>query len=357
MGKARFLYNNLITDEDMITVSSLRIGLVMGALKNGEGSAVLTTSGDYSGSVDKEYIVEIDSIAGGAEVGQATFKWSNGGGSWNASGVTTSAVNILLEKGVYIKWTTGSGDDFVVGDKWYFKAINLFNAGKMITLDRDDRYRSAALESPNTITVDLKSSQEVQAFILFDHNLTSGATITLKGNTANSGWDTPAFSEAVTWNSEKIVHYLSSAQTYRYWRIEITDAGNGDGYTEIGELYLGSYLELTRNYVDGFSRGYSILWNRNETLYGTAKKRFFNKRRMLRYSFNFIPSADVTSLEALLDAITDIDTGKLNAFWFNEDSAYPNNTWIVDISALPEDHRMRGYYDVPLEMTEVMKSV
>ena len=147
MSKSRFLFQNLITSENNISVSSLRAGIVTAALKEGTGSAVLNTSGNYSGTTDLEYIIEIDSIAGGAEVGQATFKWSDGGGTWNASGVTTSAVNILLSNGIYINWTTGSGADFVVGDKWYLKGINLFNAGKMIDLNRDHRYRSAGLDS------------------------------------------------------------------------------------------------------------------------------------------------------------------------------------------------------------------
>jgi len=147
MGNARFLYDNLITDESMLSVSSLRLGIVTAALKDGTGSAVLNPSGNYSGTTDLEYIIEIDSIAGGAEVGQATFRWSDGGGSWDASSVTTSATNILLNNGIYINWTTGSGADFVVGDRWYFKGINLFNAGKMIDLNRDHRYRSSGLDS------------------------------------------------------------------------------------------------------------------------------------------------------------------------------------------------------------------
>ena len=47
MGKCRFLYNNLITDESMFTVSSLRTGLVTAALKEGTGSATLNPSGNY----------------------------------------------------------------------------------------------------------------------------------------------------------------------------------------------------------------------------------------------------------------------------------------------------------------------
>jgi len=147
MADHRFLYNNLITSESMLSVSSLRNGIVTGAKKEGTGSAVMTPSGNFFGAVDIEYIVEIDSIAGGAEVGQATYKWSDGGGTWDASGVTTLAAPTLLNNGAYIAFATGTGADFVVGDKWYFKGVNLFNAGKTIDRDRDQAYRSAGLDT------------------------------------------------------------------------------------------------------------------------------------------------------------------------------------------------------------------
>ena len=131
----------------MLSVSSLRNGIVTSAKKEGTGSAVMTPSGNYSGATDLEYIVEIDSIAGGAEVGDATYRWSDGGGTWDASGVATAAAPTLLNNGAYISFASGSGADFVVGDRWYFKGINLFNAGKAIDRDRDHSYRSAGLDS------------------------------------------------------------------------------------------------------------------------------------------------------------------------------------------------------------------
>jgi len=143
----RFLYDNLITDASMITVSSLRKGIVTSAVKSGTGSATLTVYGDFTGSEDLEYTIEIDSVAGGVSVGEATFKWSDGGGSWDATSVTTPSVATELNNGVYVYFTAGSGDDFALGDKWYFKAINLFNAEKMLDGDRDSVYRSIGLDT------------------------------------------------------------------------------------------------------------------------------------------------------------------------------------------------------------------
>ena len=117
-----------------------------------------------------------------------------------------------------------------------------------------------------TINIDLGSAQEVKVLIIDDHNMSSGATITLKGV------DPTIFSEAVTWVDDKIVHYLSVATTKRYWQIQITDAGNTDGYIDIGEIFLGSYMELTKTYKRGFTKGFALLYDSNTTVYGSKKE-------------------------------------------------------------------------------------
>lgn len=360
MGDCRFLYNNLITDAGMITVSSLRPGLVTGAKKDGTGSAVITVSGNFSGSEDLEYIVEIDSIAGGAEVAQATFKWSDGGGTWDASGVATSAANVTLNNGVNVLWTTGSGADFVVGDAWYFKGINLFNAEKMLDRNRDTRYRSAALGAPNTITVDLGSAQEVEACILMDHNFTSAATLLLEADDADSfdsDGGSAQFSEAMSWASAQILHYLSAAETRRYWRISVTDAGNTDGYIELSELFLGPYVELSANYEEGFTEETEFVLHQNRTPYGIGRDRFFNTRMKCEFSFRGMVASDITALKALITATVSRSLGTLKPFWFNMDSAVVGDTYLVKIESLPVDHMTRSYYEMSIVLEEVVTSV
>jgi len=361
MAGHRFLYSNLITSETMLTVSSLRSGIVTSAKKEGTGSAVMTPSGAFSGTVDLEYIVEIDSIAGGAEVGQATFKWSDGSGSWDASGVTTDSTPILLNNGVYVAWATGTGADFVVGDKWYFKGVNLFNSGKMITRDRDDVYRSAALGAPNTITITLGAEAAADALIIFDHNLTSAATITLWGDDAatfDSDGGNAQLIETVTWAADKILHYLTTVdRTKKYWQLRITDAANPDLYIEIGELFLGSYMELSRNYREGFSKGFELLFDSNRTPYGVSKKRFYNRQYTFTFPFGCIVAADLELLGTMIDAIAIRSTGELKPFWFNDDSAILANNWLVDIEMVPADHNTRTFYDTVLILNEVMRSV
>lgn len=202
-----------------------------------------------------------------------------------------------------------------------------------------------------TINVDLGAAVEIDSMVLYDHNLSATATIILIGA------DPPLFSEAVVWNDKKIIHYLSVPTTKRYWQLQITDAGNPDGYIEIGELYLGTYLELTKNYIEGYSKGIKLLYDQNTTKFGIVRNRFYNQQRHLAYSFGAIESADIASLEALLDAIAIRSTGELKPVFYNDDSAYPSaQTWLAYIYAMNEDHKMRDYFDVPLEMIEAVAS-
>jgi hypothetical protein len=62
-------------------------------------------------------------------------------------------------------------------------------------------------------------------------------------------------------------------------------------------------------------------------------------------------------MRTLLAAITDRATGKFNPFYFNKDSASPSDFYLVRLEGLPIKHRVRTYYDMPLTMVEVLRSV
>lgn len=361
MAKCRFLYDNKITDDAVITVSSQKVGVVTTAVKEGSGSATMTTSGNFSGSKDLEYLVECDGIGAGAEVGQATFKWSDGGGSWDATGVTTPSIATELNNGAYVAFASGDDDDFAVGDKWYFKGLNYFSPYKMIDNNRDTRYRSAALGLPNTVTIDLGSAKAVNAIAIYDHNFTSGATITLKGNTADS-WESPAFSETITYNAEKILQYLTSTQTYRYWQLQITDAANSDGYIEIGTLGLFEYMELSKNFANDWGNGYAGLIDSEATQYGVRKQRFYNWQESIDIQFKNMVSADWTKIQAMLAVLGTRDDGIIRPFFFNVDST--DATWFYFCDSLViNNHKYlfardgEKYQNFDMAFQEVLRSV
>jgi len=362
MSKSRFLHSNLITAEAMLAVSSLKLGVVTTALKEGTGSAVITPSGAFTGAVDLEYVIEIDGLGSG-EIGSATFKWSDDGGStWDATTVATAATDINLNNGVKIKWTGGAGGDFVLGDKWYFKGINLYNPGKMLDSDRDSRYRTADSDAVNTTTITLAAEAKIDALIIGDHNFTSTATLALWGDDAatfDSGVGGAAqVVETVTWASGKILHYLTTAdRTKKYWQLRVQDADNADDYNEIGELYLGSYVELSRNYSNGFTEEPTFLMDSNKTSYGIGRDRFYNQQRVWSYTFERIVAADITLIRALITAVSSSSTGEFKPFWIHPDPADADEFHLVKLASLPITHRAGIYYDMTMQLTEVVKSI
>ena len=201
MGNGRFLDDDLSPTISQFTASSVRDGQVGLAVKTGSGSAVGLAGGAYTGSLDCQYRVEIDSIAGGAEVGQATFRWRDGSVTgWNASGVLTSASPVTLNSGVTMKWTTGAGADFVVGDRWDFLTAAFFGFRQLIDRDPDTGFCTKTLASPEWIRRDLGAATRVTACLIDFHNLTAAATVAIKGNAADT-WGAPSYSLAIPWGS------------------------------------------------------------------------------------------------------------------------------------------------------------
>lgn len=77
---------------------------------------------------------------------------------------------------------------------------------------------------------------------IINHNFTTAATVAVQAATASTFADI-ALSANVTWRDGPMVVYFTSGE-YRYWRFNISDIGNGDGYYDIGRLMLGEYLQV-----------------------------------------------------------------------------------------------------------------
>jgi hypothetical protein len=93
-------------------------------------------------------------------------------------------------------------------------------------------------------------------------------------------------------------HLPSSAQNYRYWRVEITDTGNSDGYIEIGRLVIVGGYTPTVNYRQGAKFGY-VSRSRNQETWGG---RIIHDVRAPRRRFDFsLP--EIAEMEALVQVL------------------------------------------------------
>lgn len=81
-------------------------------------------------------------------------------------------------------------------------------------------------------------------------NLTISGNATIKIQaSATDAWDTPAEEFTIT-HRDNILVYADAegiaTQGYRYWRFEIIDADNSNGYLEFGAIFCGDHITLSR---------------------------------------------------------------------------------------------------------------
>ena len=355
MSKCRFLYQNEITAAAQISVSSSMYGVIGGIFAEQLGSATVQNGGQYSGDVGMEYIVEIDGVAGGKEVGQATFKWSDDGGqTWNEAGVLTQTNPYLMSNGVTVKFTSGAGNDLELADRWSWICKNNYGKQKIFDLDRDTWYQSRTLDNPNTITLNFGAAKNIKACMILDHNISSGAIIRLMGNDSDS-WESPAYSQAIMWNSGKIGMYLD--QEYQYWRLQISDQSNPDGCFKLGELYLGAYLELLKNFVYGWDQFTDAFETVIQTKHGSKKTTLDYLQEGIAISFQNLAKTDVDLLLALFKTVKNTALGTISPIFFNIESTDPHNFFLVHLNPrFNQVNTYLGLYNVFLELSEVVKS-
>ncbi len=230
---------NAISSAEMLRPSSEKPGWTGLAVKFGTGWADLRPGGAYGGPLDALYTVEIDSTAAGSGIGAATFRWKENGGAWAASGVRTGDAPAALSHGVTVKFVSGGGRDFVLGDSWEFAAVKHFGRERLLDFDRGTAWRSAGLDESHFIEADLGAASRVTAAVIGDHNFSPEALIRLQANDVNE-WSVPELDLAIGWQPGMLAVFPD--ETFRYWRLSVADPGNQDGFLSVGQFFIGSHL-------------------------------------------------------------------------------------------------------------------
>ena len=94
-------------------------------------------------------------------------------------------------------------------------------------------------------------------------------------------------------------HYLPSATTQRYWRIEMDDTGNTDGYVQIGRVFVGKVWSPAYNMKYGAKIGYTDATASETSLTG---EEFFDVRTRFReYSFELGYLSQAEAMSSILN--------------------------------------------------------
>lgn len=120
-------------------------------------------------------------------------------------------------------------------------------------------------KSDQSIVLDMATNITPTIFALINHNLLEAATIKLEADNDPPNWGAPPYSQAVTWREENL--FMKLSETYRWWRIFVTDAGNPESL-QIGEAILHVYSSFATAYIQAQSEGDVFYTATQETFMG-----------------------------------------------------------------------------------------
>jgi len=171
-------------------------------------------------------------------------------------------------------------------------------ASNLNKVQPSDVWRSAALTG-QVIEIDLGSARAVDLVALMFSNLTSAATWRIQAGSTTGVTDYDYGTETAwagaTENTDRphAMVYLPAAQTYRYWKITLTDAANPDGYFEAGRLILADALQFTRNHAYGAGRGFNDLSTTREAFGGQLLLEDRAKRPVVTFEANWLTAEEM----------------------------------------------------------------
>jgi hypothetical protein len=319
------------------------------------GTAVAYSSGLHLGDQDRVFLIQIESLAAGDGLGQATFRWRRADAAdWEGSGLTTQRSYLELADGVRVKWAPGAGPDFARGDSWTILAGR--NQGPALLLDRDRDTTWQALGcSSESLSMDLGSSRLVPALILADHNLSGQAKATLMASDQPGQWQAPAYSQALAITKPHLLALPGVA--HRYWRLVLQDPDNPKGALSASLLYLGPGFTPSRMFAARYGR--SLVAGRATTATDAGKMAGSTKglAEAWRISFRGLGQADVDGFQAMYQAIHDPVSGKLSPLFFTPFGEDPASTlYCLPGASLTPVYQHLGSYALDLELQEVIRT-
>lgn len=230
--------------------------------------------------------------------------------------------------------------------------VSTLPATNLQTMQPKKKWRSSSALTPY-LTLDFGAvGAACNGLALIGHNLTSAATIRVRGKatsdvtvsptvdtTALSAWPATGKPADAYWPQYLSWLAWSNGTALRYWRVDLADGANPAGYLEAGRLMLGPYWRPTTNFdCSGTPLGFDQKDVQTVTDYGEI---FTDRRaRSAARRFNMqISAADKTEV---LSGIAEIQ--RLRGMWGDV-------ACLLDAAATTHFHRqsMQGVFTQPQE--------
>jgi hypothetical protein len=185
-------------------------------------------------------------------------------------------------------------------------------------------WRSTAIDVAQWLKLDRgRSLPGMRAFIVRNNNYSSGATIKIQAH-ASDAWGAPSYNQTLPYNTHTIAHILRDNQELQWFKHEITDIGNPDGYLEAGRVFLSPIWEPERNFSPGGGQrarndGSAISYSEG----GQISSIEFEKFSLYEYTFESVQLEDKLKFDELFETV-----GQGKGWFFIADLGDPTGTTV-----------------------------
>lgn len=189
---------------------------------------------------------------------------------------------------------------------------------------RDDDLATVYMEA------DLGSAKTINLLALLGTNASSAATYRVRGATSQAnltaapGYDSGAGqthwpqNNLGEWDETSLIHVIATTETYRWWRIDISDAANPDGYYQAGRLYVAAAWQPST----GFAFGAGWQWTSDSTVRRSlGGKTWVDERASRRIATLRIPGLTVSEAEVTFADIMRLRGSKKDTLTLLDSSA------------------------------------
>jgi hypothetical protein len=219
------------------------------------------------------------------------------------------------------------------------------------------RSSSAAL-AHTKFDIDLGSLQSIGVLSLVVHNISTSGKVRLTGDDANT-FASPIYQTAwidvwpagmipqslLEWEEDNFwlgtlseqaragyqspfIHELPAPQFCRYWRVEIDDTGNSDGYVHIGRLFLSPTWRSDINYDLGAGLGYDDPTPVETSLSGAEYFDVRGKAREFNFTLGGLTATDAYDRVLQLQRVAGISGEVLMVPDADDTARLPARAWV-----------------------------
>jgi len=221
--------------------------------------------------------------------------------------------------------------------------------------------RLTPVAAENWIVFDLKTTEEIDSIAMvwpaLDlSKLSNVATIKMQAN-ATDVWTSPAVSVDMTYNElyNMASHYFSADQSYRFWRVLISDPLNPHGYIEVPKIIL-SKAKTMQSPNTGFEFSESDQSKVSRTEFGQEYSDINPITNSIKFAWSFISEDDMDTLSKIYNNVGKTETVFVSldsqASLFNDRNKYVIYGKLK--GKMSHKHTQSIYFDPSMEVLETM---